>query len=129
MEKRFFLSKVQIYCILTILVSTVAFCSIDHSIFNTLFLYSFYNNNLIYQLAVMALCIDLSTFSRIVWHFIAFAQYAISMYYDLNYVKAPKHLSATIVRPGMGGRSRYLTYWCLVSGKLSASRNKVLTEM
>lgn len=68
-----------------------------------------------FNIVVMALCVDLSNIFRIVWHFIAFAQYAISIYYDLNYVKAPPHLEEIIVRPGMGGRSRFLTYWCMVS--------------
>lgn len=63
----------------------------------------------------MALCVDLSKFFVPFMHFIAFAQYAVSMYYDLNYVEAPKHLKEIIFRPGMGGRSRFLTYWCLVS--------------
>lgn len=64
----------------------------------------------------MPLCIDVAgVFSRII-HFIAFSQYAFSIFYDLNYVVLPEgDNNIRIVRPGFGGRSRFLTYWCLVS--------------
>lgn len=67
----------------------------------------------------MALCVDISKIFVPFMHFIAFAHYAISMYYDLNYVEWPNYLKEMIFRTGMGGRSRFLTYWCLVSGTIN----------
>lgn len=49
------------------------------------------------------------------FHVGAFCQYVFAIYYDLNYVKAPASETHVIVQPGFGGRSRFLTYWCLVS--------------
>lgn len=58
----------------------------------------------------MALCINIyQIFVKFV-HIIALSQYIFSIIYDLNNVIAP----ATIPFGGFGGRSRYLTYWCLV---------------
>lgn len=64
-------------------------------------------------------CIDLSKahIFRVLFHSTAISQYYFAIYYDINYVAFPKSLEKTLARPGMGGRSRFLSYWCLVSKK------------
>lgn len=52
-------------------------------------------------------------------HLVALSQYLFALYYDFNYLVVPEHVAPTIVQPGCpGGRSRFLTYWCLVSLKI-----------
>ncbi|XP_031629458.1 androgen-induced gene 1 protein-like isoform X2 [Contarinia nasturtii] len=48
------------------------------------------------------------------FHLIVVGQYYFSLYYDFNHVVIPHHEKHMIARPGFGGRSRYLTYWCLI---------------
>lgn len=50
-------------------------------------------------------------------HLVALSQYLFALYYDFNYLVVPEHVAPTIVAGGYGGRSRFLTYWCLVSLK------------
>lgn len=64
----------------------------------------------------MKLCVDVVGIVSKFVHLIAFGQYAFSIYYDLNYVVLPDgDESVRLARPGFGGRSRFLTYWGLVS--------------
>lgn len=49
-----------------------------------------------------------------IWHTIALVQYIFGIYYDLTFVVIPSDLDLPMLRPGFGGRSRFLTYWCLV---------------
>lgn len=48
-------------------------------------------------------------------HIITLSQYIFAIYYDFNYVVLRKDTDHVMVRPGFGGRLRFLTYWCLVS--------------
>lgn len=48
----------------------------------------------------------------IIWHLIAVVQYNYAIYYEHNYVVIPDYIQARM--PNMGGKSRFLTYWCLV---------------
>lgn len=48
----------------------------------------------------------------IIWHLIAVIQYNYAIYYEHNYVVIPDYIQARM--PNMGGKSRFLTYWCLV---------------
>lgn len=52
------------------------------------------------------------------WHLIAFVQFVYAIYYDWNHVKIPADLDLKMVKPGIGGRTRFLTYWCLVSTEI-----------
>lgn len=63
----------------------------------------------------MALCIDVSRVLVTIIHLIIMSHYMFSIFYDLKYVVLPENEASVIARPGFGGRSRYLTYWCLVS--------------
>lgn len=49
------------------------------------------------------------------WHMIAFVQFVYAIYYDWNFVQIPADVTLKMVQPGIGGRTRFLTYWCLVS--------------
>ena len=49
------------------------------------------------------------------WHLIAFVQFVYAIYFDWNFVKIPENVTLKMVQPGIGGRTRFLTYWCLVS--------------
>lgn len=49
------------------------------------------------------------------WHLIAFVQFVYAIYFDWNHVKIPDNINLKMVSPGIGGRTRFLTYWCLVS--------------
>lgn len=50
-------------------------------------------------------------------HIITLSQYIFAMYYDIKYVVLRKDTDSdhVMIRPGFGGRLRFLTYWCLVS--------------
>lgn len=48
----------------------------------------------------------------VIWHLIAVVQYYYAIYYEHNYVVIPDYIQARM--PSMGGKSRFLTYWCLV---------------
>lgn len=52
-----------------------------------------------------------------VWHLIAFTQYIYAIYYNYNFIVIPKTVVniPKMLKTGMGGHSRFLTYWCLVS--------------
>lgn len=49
------------------------------------------------------------------WHLIAFVQFVYAIHYDWHHVKIPDNINLKMVQPGIGGRTRFLTYWCLVS--------------
>lgn len=49
------------------------------------------------------------------WHMIAFVQFLYAIYFDWNFVQVPADIELKMVQPGIGGRTRFLTYWCLVS--------------
>ena len=49
------------------------------------------------------------------WHLIAFVQFVYAIYFDWNFVKIPENVTLKMVQPGIGRRTRFLTYWCLVS--------------
>lgn len=51
----------------------------------------------------------------LVWHIIAFSQYVYAIYYDWNFLVIPSNIKLKMITPGFGGRTRFLTYWCLVS--------------
>lgn len=51
------------------------------------------------------------------WHLIAFVQFLYAIYYDWYFVQIPHDVALKMVQPGIGGRTRFLTYWCLVSTK------------
>lgn len=53
----------------------------------------------------------------LVWHLIAIGQYYYAIYFDRYFVKIPEDLNIPkMMRPSeYGGRSKFLTYWCLVS--------------
>lgn len=49
-------------------------------------------------------------------HVIALCQYLYAIYYDCYYVRVPQHIyKQHPMFKGLGGRSRLLTFWCLVS--------------
>lgn len=52
---------------------------------------------------------------RCIWHVIALTQYGFGIFYDLRFVDIPKDIDLPMLRRGFGGRTRFLTYWCLVS--------------
>lgn len=60
----------------------------------------------------MALCINIYQIFIKFLHIIAFGVYIFSIFYDISYVVAPEKTVKTYA--GFGGRSGYLTYWCLV---------------
>lgn len=51
------------------------------------------------------------------FHLFVVVHNLISLYYDFNYLVVPQNGAPDFARPGFGGRSRFLTYWCLVSLK------------
>lgn len=51
----------------------------------------------------------------LIWHVIAFSTFVYAIYYDWTFVKVPEDVTLKMVQPGIGGRTRFLTYWCLVS--------------
>lgn len=53
----------------------------------------------------------------LVWHLIAISQYYYAIYFDRYFVKIPDDLAVPkMMRSDVyGGRSKFLTYWCLVS--------------
>lgn len=66
-----------------------------------------------------SLNMSLSYFVVSVYHGIALIYYIFNIYYDLNYVIAPKEFNHVIAVPGIIGRLSFLTYWCLVSSKIA----------
>ncbi|XP_065090296.1 androgen-induced gene 1 protein-like isoform X2 [Ochlerotatus camptorhynchus] len=52
----------------------------------------------------------------LVWHLIAIGQYYYAIYFDRYFVKIPDDLNIPkMMRPTeYGGRSKFLTYWCLI---------------
>lgn len=52
---------------------------------------------------------------RLSCHTLILLQYVFGITYDLMYVEIPQHIHLPMIRGGFGGRSRFLTYWCLVS--------------
>lgn len=58
---------------------------------------------------------SLRRYVRCIWHVVAVAQYGFGIFYDLRFVDIPITIDLPMVRRGFGGRSRFLTYWCLVS--------------
>lgn len=58
---------------------------------------------------------SLSRILKTIFHIITLSQYIGAMYYDINYVVMRKNMDHMMIRPGFGGRLRFLTYWCLVS--------------
>lgn len=50
------------------------------------------------------------------FHLITIWQYYYAIWYDYYNVVVPTHISAThpMIKSGIGGRYRFLTYWCLV---------------
>lgn len=52
----------------------------------------------------------------LIWHLIAISQYYYAIYFDRFHVKIPDDLHIPkMMRPGeYGGRSKFLTYWCLI---------------
>lgn len=57
------------------------------------------------------------------WHLIAAAQYYYAIHYHQFSLVIPDDLGLDMLRPGLGGRSRFLTYWCLVSVCLTPRRS------
>lgn len=57
----------------------------------------------------------------LIWHLIAISQYYYAIYFDRYFVKIPNDLAIPkMMRPGeFGGRTKFLTYWCLVSTRIS----------
>lgn len=53
----------------------------------------------------------------IIWHIIALGQYGYAIYYDNYYVTIPEnmHILKKLAQTDLGGRTKFLTYWCLVS--------------
>lgn len=54
------------------------------------------------------------------YHIIALWQYLYAIWYDYNYVVVPQNIrnQHPMMKSGIGGRYRFLTYWCLVSVNL-----------
>lgn len=48
-------------------------------------------------------------------HIIALCQYIYAVYYDCYHVIIPDHIQMKMFQKNFGGKSRFLTYWCLVS--------------
>lgn len=53
----------------------------------------------------------------IVWHLVALGQFIYAFYYDNTYVTIPEHTKVLKVIGGteFAGRSKFLTYWNMVS--------------
>lgn len=49
------------------------------------------------------------------FHLIAVVQFWYSIYYHCYHLIVPDSIQLEMIKPGLGGRSRFLTYWCLVS--------------
>lgn len=50
-----------------------------------------------------------------IFHIISLVQYIYAIHYDLNYVLEQQKKLPDLIRPGFGGRLRFLTYWSMVS--------------
>lgn len=49
------------------------------------------------------------------FHIISLVQYIYAIHFDLNYVLMQQKQQHDLIRPGFGGRLRFLTYWSMVS--------------
>lgn len=50
-------------------------------------------------------------------HSIGCLEYIFAIYYDHVYLKIPENFKLPMVSNVLGGKMRFLTYWCLVSVK------------
>lgn len=59
-----------------------------------------------------------------IFHIISLVQYVYAIHYDLNTVLMQQKEQPELIRPGFGGRLRFLTYWCMVSKKFKHKKCK-----